>query len=352
MINMNENGNSLQDMYEKISNGRKYLSFQKTSWYALGIIAAFFIVSEIVGILMYVFDLSNAFNNNATVYYGMNALFEVIYLGVPLMIVLASKRGNIKNILRLSPMSGYEIFLTLIIAGAAFFANIFLTEANYLVASIFADISIPASPEIVNIWDRLSCVFLLVIVAPVMEELAMRGVMQRGLEGKSKWFSILITGIFFGLLHLSYYSFIPKVLMGILMCYIVYITDSIYSSIIIHMVNNGVSAIMSIATSGVADNAGDAAGAIGDVPIASILVSVFICLAISIGCISLIVGLLMAIKSKNKIPQDDGTYLEKGHLREKLHCELKIRWYSYLPIIISLLILVAYTVGNFIAELK
>ena len=81
----------------------------------------------------------------------------------------------------------------------------------------------------------------LVVIAPIIEEIIFRG----WLYGKlriiiPKWLAILITSLLFGLIHMQWNVGISVFAMSIVTCTLREITGTIYSGILVHMINNGV----------------------------------------------------------------------------------------------------------------
>lgn len=80
---------------------------------------------------------------------------------------------------------------------------------------------------------------LMVIVAPVLEELIFRGLILDGLlKNYSPIKSILIASLLFGLVHLNPWQFITGFILGIFSGWVYYRTGSISFSIIIHATAN------------------------------------------------------------------------------------------------------------------
>jgi sodium transport system permease protein len=93
--------------------------------------------------------------------------------------------------------------------------------------------------------SRLIWLFLLVAITPaICEEAVFRGVLLSGTLGRlSPMRMILLNGAVFGAFHLSYgtaFRFLPTAWLGILLSYAVWRTRSIYTSMLMHVLNNGV----------------------------------------------------------------------------------------------------------------
>ncbi|MEX0680592.1 MAG: type II CAAX endopeptidase family protein [Balneolales bacterium] len=83
------------------------------------------------------------------------------------------------------------------------------------------------------------------LVPSVCEEILYRGYVQRALEKSwGIWAAILISGLLFGLYHLRLTQVIPLALIGVLLAWIVWKSNSIYPAMIGHFVNNGGSVLL------------------------------------------------------------------------------------------------------------
>lgn len=90
-----------------------------------------------------------------------------------------------------------------------------------------------------------------VIAAPIFEELIFRGTIQPALYQffRSPHVSIWITAILFSAIHLQLAGFIPRVILGALLGYLVYWSKSIYPSILAHASFNAFSLFMAMSHS-------------------------------------------------------------------------------------------------------
>jgi membrane protease YdiL (CAAX protease family) len=86
--------------------------------------------------------------------------------------------------------------------------------------------------------DLITVGFILVIVAPLAEELLFRGILQGSLERSiGNWPGILIASLAFGLLH-GQLRLLPVGTLGLLMGYMVMRTNALPAGILAHGVNN------------------------------------------------------------------------------------------------------------------
>ena len=84
------------------------------------------------------------------------------------------------------------------------------------------------------------------IFAPIFEEWMCRGMVLRGLLTKMKpvW-AIVISALFFAVIHANPWQALNAFLIGLLMGYVYYKTGSLILTMIIHFVNNGTAVILS-----------------------------------------------------------------------------------------------------------
>ena len=81
---------------------------------------------------------------------------------------------------------------------------------------------------------------MMVIAAPVFEELLFRGIILEGLlNNYSPFKAILVSSLLFGLVHLNPWQFIAGLVLGLFMGWVYYHTRSVLSTIIIHASANG-----------------------------------------------------------------------------------------------------------------
>lgn len=88
-------------------------------------------------------------------------------------------------------------------------------------------------------------IFMIGILPSIGEELIFRGVLQRIFAEWTKnihW-GIAIAAIFFSAMHLQFYGFLPRMLLGVILGYLFYWSGSIWIPIVGHFVNNTVAVI-------------------------------------------------------------------------------------------------------------
>jgi sodium transport system permease protein len=88
---------------------------------------------------------------------------------------------------------------------------------------------------------------LLVAVTPALcEEVLFRGVVLRGLATRlAPPAAIICTGVLFGMFHLDVWRLLPTTLLGILLSWVAFESRSLYPSMVVHLINNGMLVVLS-----------------------------------------------------------------------------------------------------------
>ena len=93
-----------------------------------------------------------------------------------------------------------------------------------------------------SLTDYLLAVLVLAAAPAVFEEVLFRGGFQRIFIGwtKNKWSGIIVTSILFSAIHFSYFGFLPRVALGIVLGLIFFYSKNIWLNILLHFLNNAV----------------------------------------------------------------------------------------------------------------
>lgn len=97
---------------------------------------------------------------------------------------------------------------------------------------------------VTNIPSALILLFQLVVIAPVFEEFWFRGIVFGSLKKFGVGFSIVVSGVLFGLIHANFNQFFYASVLGICFAYITYATGSIVATTILHAIYNSISGII------------------------------------------------------------------------------------------------------------
>lgn len=98
--------------------------------------------------------------------------------------------------------------------------------------------------QVNTIKDLIFNLFLIAVLAGLGEELFFRGIIQRILsERLSPALAIWITAFVFSAIHMQFYGFIPRLLLGAMLGYLLYWSDDLWMPILAHTINNGVAVV-------------------------------------------------------------------------------------------------------------
>lgn len=98
-----------------------------------------------------------------------------------------------------------------------------------------------------NVGLLLFNLLMIAVLPAVGEELIFRGIIQRGLtkHAINPHLSIWIAAALFSAIHLQFFGFFPRLLMGVAMGYLFFWSGNLWYPIIAHFTNNAVSIILS-----------------------------------------------------------------------------------------------------------
>lgn len=94
-----------------------------------------------------------------------------------------------------------------------------------------------------NVWVMFVNMGLMAVLPALAEEMSFRGVLQQLLGGR-RHVAIWLTAVIFSAIHMQFYGFIPRMLMGALFGYVFVWTGSLWVPIVMHFVNNGMAVLV------------------------------------------------------------------------------------------------------------
>lgn len=176
--------------------------------------------------------------------FGLAGVFgtQMILLVVPLFVVLYTKKDilltygfaktGVRSYIGGAFMAFGLVFLNLVIS--TIMVNLFPSSADSVTMTF-------ESLTTGSIWGA----FLVIAVTPaICEEMLFRGVIFHSMKEKYRISTAIIAvAVLFGIYHMSLVKFIPTGFLGLMFCYVVYKTGSIYPAMMMHFINNAISVI-------------------------------------------------------------------------------------------------------------
>jgi uncharacterized protein len=92
-----------------------------------------------------------------------------------------------------------------------------------------------------NFTDYLLSMLVMALAPAIFEEVLFRGAFQQVFVGwtKNAWAGIIITSILFSAIHFSFFGFLPRIALGLILGLIFFYTNNLWLSILLHFLNNG-----------------------------------------------------------------------------------------------------------------
>lgn len=99
-----------------------------------------------------------------------------------------------------------------------------------------------------NIWVTIRSVFLIAVIPAICEEFFFRGALMKMVHSfvPKWWFSIGVSALVFAAFHTSISEFVPIFIAGVILGMVYYLTSSLWMSILLHLIFNGIQAIGSM----------------------------------------------------------------------------------------------------------
>ncbi|MDE3253095.1 MAG: CPBP family intramembrane metalloprotease [Bacteroidota bacterium] len=93
-----------------------------------------------------------------------------------------------------------------------------------------------------SLSDYLLSLIVLAAAPAIFEEVLFRSGFQQVFVGwtQKKWMGILITSVLFSAFHFSYFGFLPRLALGMVLGLIFYYSKNIWLSILLHFLNNAI----------------------------------------------------------------------------------------------------------------
>ncbi|MCX7749626.1 MAG: CPBP family intramembrane metalloprotease [Clostridia bacterium] len=179
-------------------------------------------------------------------FYIKTSLAEVVLVMLPPIFFLGIFKYDIKKNLRLHNPGILNLFLTVLIMGFSLPVVNFLNLLNLLLLKfIFGKITIPDIPTAQDPAGLLIGVLVIGLSAGVCEEILFRGTIQRGFERFGPVIAILVTAFLFGLMHLDFQRLLGTFLLGGLIGFLVYRSNSLFTGMLAHFTNNSIAVVLS-----------------------------------------------------------------------------------------------------------
>jgi len=249
-------------LLKKARKVNSYDLYANHAWYVPGVggmfaLLAWFLLGNLLGGV--VTAIFGAFLPASVIRdYSMLVVYPLSFLPPMLYAAHKSQRNSLfepgykLNSSHFGPFTGWQIalitvaltFATMISADLPNYWNFKLTTASPALKQ-FYDVVVELMNQMTGgpFWSSF---LLTAIFAPVFEEWLCRGMVLRGLLTRmSPRWAIVVSALFFAVIHLNPWQALNAFIIGLIMGYVYYKTGSLWLTMLIHFVNNGTSVVLS-----------------------------------------------------------------------------------------------------------
>lgn len=167
-------------------------------------------------------------------------LTHVITFLIPAIIYVIVTKSSVRDTFKLKKLYFKDILLIILLG---FVSQPIMTFFS-LITSFFFNNEVGAFMTEILSTPYLILLMLVAVLPAITEEVTIRGVILSGYDNTNKYKAALITGLFFGMLHLDPQQFLYATVLGFILALVVRSTKSIFSAAIIHFLINGTSITM------------------------------------------------------------------------------------------------------------
>lgn len=213
---------------------------------------------------------------------------EYIIVLMPTLLYLKLRGYSIKEVLRLNRISLKQSIYIILIVVFSYPLAIFFNYIGIMVLSKFGQV-LPNTIPIPTNFNEFIISFLIIALTPgICEEAMFRGLVMSSYENLGSKKAIIYSAILFGMFHFNVQNLLGPIVLGIIFGIIALKTNSLFSTILGHTVNNTIALIIGYNLIDLEDLQG-VSQAVDIMPQGSIMVFTLIFL----GIMALVSGLLL-----------------------------------------------------------
>ena len=219
-----------------------------TVWAFCSIVASQLIVGIIMGLFFSIETLNTPVMSGiySVISYGL-ALLLIIF--VPPRVAEKLKKGGEKTMATSREelgLNGLPTWVDLLIAPIVFIVSTLLAIGLVQLFSVFPwfnaeQVQSTGFTPYMNMGEKVIAFLVLVVAAPIVEEIIFRGWLYGKLRAKlNAVTSIIIVSVLFGIMHFQWNVGVNVFALSVVLCGLREITGTIYAGILTHMIKNGV----------------------------------------------------------------------------------------------------------------
>lgn len=164
-------------------------------------------------------------------------LSHTIIFIIPAIIYIVITKQSFKNVLKLNKLHLKDALLLILLAFVCQPIMMFFS----LLSQFFFENEIGNFVGTIVETPYVVLLLLIAVLPAITEEITIRGVILSEYENINTYFACAVTGLLFGIMHLDPQQFLYATVLGFVLALVVRLTNSIFSSAIIHFFVNGTS---------------------------------------------------------------------------------------------------------------
>lgn len=192
-------------------------------------------------------------SENANLSRILQVVTTLFFMALPAFVfALIMKQKPFQYIGFNSAISGKQVFIVVGIVVMCLILSEALSEVNQIIpitknaAAYFKQLEdeynkqMLAIANIQTLSDYIISLFIIALLPALFEEMLFRGTLQPIMISATKnaFAGILITSILFSAIHMSYYGFLPRLALGLIIGYVYYFSKNIWLSVTTHFLYN------------------------------------------------------------------------------------------------------------------
>lgn len=182
--------------------------------------------------------ITNRDNQDQIYTFIFSPFVQIFAVFMPTVLYFLITKKDYKKVLRLNKIKIKHVVAVIILGLAAQVIGNFLNTLVIFLLQFLGQVPAESVTVPSNVAQLIYMLIIIAVLPSLFEELLCRGIILRGYEGFGIKWGIAISSILFGMLHYSLTNFIFPLFLGLILAYVVYRTNSIFASIILHFTCN------------------------------------------------------------------------------------------------------------------
>lgn len=227
---------------EKVKNVNRFM-FLYFLWYALPFQFLLAVGAQLLS--YFCINLSDSFY-----YVNLMLMQDFLLMLLPILFMAYCERDRLSELLPLKSLTLWNVCY-IVMTGLLMLPV--MTFISVVTSLFYPDNSAWVTDEILSSSPAVG--FIVMAVCPALfEETVFRGFVFGGLKRFGVKGAVLLSAFYFGLFHMNLYQIPYAVFAGCIMAVVVYYTGSIFASVLLHLVINGIQVLEYYLVMGVMEN--------------------------------------------------------------------------------------------------